>query len=610
MTELNIVELIEKNPITNLTNTYQNKLITKIKENFNDDEQHLFVASFYCYLNCIENEFIIDLDNIWQWLGFKQKQNAKTLLEKQFRNEIDYKILLMQQHKLKKDGKDGRGGHLHQTIMLTIEAFKLFCITAGTERAKQIHKYYIKLERTLQEVIKEECNDFKLQLEEQKKQLENKDKILEETKQEKDKILEETKQEKDKKREKTIIQNLRDKNVVYICKIEDHPTEEDKTKFIVKIGSSHNIKHRLSGIINTYNKNAKLLEVFECYDYINFETFLHKHSFITNYSYVMELSNGIKTTETYLVNQEQYNYFVKIITDNIQQFKQKTLSFEELNKIEEEKRKTEQEIQKKLELQLQINQIEIKKLELQLELTKEQNKVVKVEPKKEEIKLENYVIKNRNNSRSPFVHQYDGLPPHNLIKIFECEINVSRELPEISASALKIASRKNKIYKGYRWLLVDKTNTEPVVLPPTVESRQQYISYIAMIDVKQTKIEKVYASQKEGAIDNGLANNGVSTISRAIKQASMSCHRYWKYWNDCSQEMQNEYLKSNELPEKYVSANGLRVLQIDPKTDAVVETHLTKTDVIKKFQMSSTTLNNASKKNEVCKGFKWKIQEP
>ena len=32
----------------------------------------------------------------------------------------------MQQHKLKKEGKDGRGGHLHQTILLTVYAFKRF----------------------------------------------------------------------------------------------------------------------------------------------------------------------------------------------------------------------------------------------------------------------------------------------------------------------------------------------------------------------------------------------------------------------------------------------------------------------------------------------------
>ena len=86
---LNIVELIETNPITRLSNTYQNKLLTKIKERFTDDEQQIFVASFYCYLN-YHDEFIIDLDNIWKWLGFNQKVKAKVLLENHFKINIDY----------------------------------------------------------------------------------------------------------------------------------------------------------------------------------------------------------------------------------------------------------------------------------------------------------------------------------------------------------------------------------------------------------------------------------------------------------------------------------------------------------------------------------------
>ena len=50
MASLNIVELIESNPITKLTNTYQNKLLMKIKDKFTDEEQQMFVASFYCFL--------------------------------------------------------------------------------------------------------------------------------------------------------------------------------------------------------------------------------------------------------------------------------------------------------------------------------------------------------------------------------------------------------------------------------------------------------------------------------------------------------------------------------------------------------------------------------
>ena len=92
--ELNIIDLIEKNPISKLSSTYNGKLLNKIKENFTGFEQQLFVSSFFCYLNYDKNiDFVIDLDDIWRWLGFKQKINAKMLLEKYFKIDIDYKNL-------------------------------------------------------------------------------------------------------------------------------------------------------------------------------------------------------------------------------------------------------------------------------------------------------------------------------------------------------------------------------------------------------------------------------------------------------------------------------------------------------------------------------------
>ena len=51
MDKLDIVELIEKNPITKLSSDYNIKLLCKIKDNFTDMEQQLFLSSFYCYLN-------------------------------------------------------------------------------------------------------------------------------------------------------------------------------------------------------------------------------------------------------------------------------------------------------------------------------------------------------------------------------------------------------------------------------------------------------------------------------------------------------------------------------------------------------------------------------
>jgi len=140
LSELNVVELIENNPITRLSTTCQGSLINKIREKFTDNEQQLFLASFYSYLNYnAKTDFVIDLDNIWKWLGFSNKDKAKRLLEKRFQIEIDYKCLLT----LEGEQRKGRGGHNKETFMLTIYAFKKFCLKSGTKKADQIHEYYL-----------------------------------------------------------------------------------------------------------------------------------------------------------------------------------------------------------------------------------------------------------------------------------------------------------------------------------------------------------------------------------------------------------------------------------------------------------------------------------
>ena len=79
---VDIVNLIESNPITKLNGNYQSKLVEKVKNNFSNYEQQLFLSSFYCYLKYdLKNDFVIDLDDVWKWVGFNQKVKAKILLE-------------------------------------------------------------------------------------------------------------------------------------------------------------------------------------------------------------------------------------------------------------------------------------------------------------------------------------------------------------------------------------------------------------------------------------------------------------------------------------------------------------------------------------------------
>jgi hypothetical protein len=101
---VDIVNLIESNPITKFNGNYKSKLIEKVKNNFTSYEQQLFLSSFYCFLKYDNKiDFVIDLDNIWKWLGFSQKVRAKELLEKFFTINKDYKVLLSLEGKQKKN---------------------------------------------------------------------------------------------------------------------------------------------------------------------------------------------------------------------------------------------------------------------------------------------------------------------------------------------------------------------------------------------------------------------------------------------------------------------------------------------------------------------------
>jgi phage anti-repressor protein len=157
---INIVDLINNNPLAKLSKPYQSKLINKIKHAFTNDEQQLFVASFYCYLQYdSKKDFVIDFDDVWQWLGFSRKDNAKRLLESIFAVNIDYKILL-----LRTEERKNEGGHNRESIMLSVKTFKKLCLKAKTDKASQIHDYYIKLEEILHELLDEESSELREQL--------------------------------------------------------------------------------------------------------------------------------------------------------------------------------------------------------------------------------------------------------------------------------------------------------------------------------------------------------------------------------------------------------------------------------------------------------------
>lgn len=165
METLNIVKLInESSSATILSEKYASKLLNKIKKNFTISQQQMYVANFYCFLNHdSEKDFIIEFDNVWKWVDFSRKDSAKKLLEKYFKVGIDYKIVFRQSLECAHSGRPS------ETILLTINCFKKFCLKAGTKKADEVHDYYIKLEKMLNETVNEQTNELMKQLDYQTK---------------------------------------------------------------------------------------------------------------------------------------------------------------------------------------------------------------------------------------------------------------------------------------------------------------------------------------------------------------------------------------------------------------------------------------------------------
>ena len=341
MQELNIVELIEKNPITKLSNEYNNKLLKKIQLNFTGFEQQLFVSSFYCYLNYDKNiDLVVDLDDIWKWLGFKQKIDCKRLIEKHFQIDIDYKYIALEHSggSLKINNNvysqfseqnlsvnEKWGGHNIQKIFLTIKCFKSLCLKSQTKKASEIHEYYMKLEEVLHEIVEEETNELKLQLEQ-------KDNIIMEikqtTEQEKQLLLKNTKKEKQQAVEQAIIiQFPVNTECIYFGTIDN---TNDAGEKLIKFGHTNDLSTRILDHRKKYD-NFILVNAFRVQNKVEIENLIKTYPKIKRQIRSIEV-NGKNKTE--IIAYDATNFTIERLTKHIKDIiHSKTYSIDNFNRI-------------------------------------------------------------------------------------------------------------------------------------------------------------------------------------------------------------------------------------------------------------------------------------
>ena len=544
---VDIVRLIESNPIAKFNQTYQSKLIEKLQTNFSDYEQQMFLSSFYCYLKYDKvNDFVIDVDNIWEWLGFTNKGNAKKTIEKFFIIDKDYKILLPKiqqqifdsenmseieeeekEENITNDEKSKKqhGGHNKEKIMLNIITFKKLCLKAGTKRADEIHDYFIKLEEILYEILEEETSELKTQLLqiEDKKQKEYEDKLL------KQKVLD---------REKILLDEYSASGpIVYIIRVKTL----ESGRYVIKLGESRRgITGRYAEHKHKYEE-CLLLDCFAVTRSKDFESFIHNHENV-RLNKITNLVNHENENELFMIGKDlPYTMLLRIINNNLKYFNSHNGDLQ----LENENLKMMLEMK-------ETNNENIFVKELLKAVKQLSNKIDSVEKMNKEIleKINRPQARITTAFNEPLVNLGPRLQKINpetleLIQVYENVAEVMRENPNIKRPSLNKAIVENRTYCNYRWLFVERS-LDPLVINnivPTRPSIQKNIGYIAKLNQEKSEILAVYIDRKTAAQQNNYES--VGALDNPVKKFTLTKGHYYTLYDNCSEELRNSFEVSN-----------------------------------------------------------------
>ena len=565
---VDIVNLIESNPVTKLNGNYQSKLVEKVQKTFTNYEQQMFLASFYCYLkHDSKNDFVIDLDNVWKWLGFQQKVKAKALLEKNFTINKDYKMLLSQQVK---QNEKTQGGHNKETFMLNVDTFKKICLKAGTKKADEIHDYFIKLENVLHEILVEESEELKKQL------LELEDKKTQEynAKLEKQKSIE---------REKILLKEYATSgSIFYVIKVKTF----ENGSYIVKIGESRR------GVLERYKEHKTkydeclLIDCFAVNKSKDFETFIKEHEHIRG-NRVTDLPGHENELELFIIGKNlSYQTLLNIINNNIKYFNNN-----DTNKLELEIE------QLKLMLEMKTTNNDNLLIQELIETVKQMSsKIDNLENSNKDIssKLNSMQTKTTTNFNQPLITlgpRLQKINPEtmNIVKVYESVAECLKEYNfKVKRPSIDKAATENTIYNGFRWAFVDRNADQNILhnIPPTKQTKTQNLGYIAKLNKEKTKILNIYLDRKSAASLNGYTSS--SALDTPVKNFSLTRGNYYTLYDKCSDSIKETFIKKYGEPLLY--KNGIGQYTIE---NILVKEFICKYDCIKQNKISDKTLAKA-----------------
>ena len=608
--------------MTELQIKSDDELFQIMKAKMNTEEEQIFMTSHYLFLQygSDNTKFVIDFDDVWKNVEFTRKSNAKNVLDKHFKEHIDYKIGAAA-IAVAPNEKNLGGGQNKETILLTVDCFKNFCMLASTQKSKVIRSYYVKMENIMHEYFILKNNELQntLQLSQNALQVSIKETAI--------------------KRHEVLIETNRNKCLVYFCRIQLY----DDGSFILKIGETSDIKNRMESLSCNFGASIIVLDVFNCENSVRFEKFLHNSAEITKYKYNhLEHKNKKFSTEAYHIpNQKEYEKIVKFAKCELSKYNSM-----ELMKLRIEEKKIDlvssflpfcktydeimnilnritSPINSKLEIEATPNVIEQEEQyqeekqedQDQEEKQQEQDQEEKqqdLEESGEEGEIKNSIITTPN-SNGPIVQIYHKDNLKKVVQVFNSIMEATREFnyndKTASFTAVKKAYQHKTLYLDYRWHFI--VNRQELDLQKardigeTVVTQERNQGQVAMLNIDKTKILKVFKLSKDVAKE---IVQHPSAVCSAIKHGTPLNNHYWSRWENVNVSLQNKYLELNTLPVKQKNVRGTKIKMLHPVTNEIIKIFSSYTDVQKEMKISAKKIKELIEKNESYNGkYKFKL---
>lgn len=566
--------------LINFSNQTDDEITLALADKFSTEEEQQFVSHFKMFLayGNDTNMYVVDMDIVWEWIGFSTKGNCKKSLKKHFVEGIDYIVNL-----LILEDKQVHGGHNKEVILMNVDTFKGLCMLAGTARGKQTRHYYIAMENALFKYMTKKAEENRISLHTLRLQLET--------------IHDDNRRRQEQERHRILLEQNADKLCLYILKIKEHSADV----FDIKIGETNDIKTRIITHNTTYT-NPVILDIYPCARAHPFEQYILHRRDVSK-----QLIKG-KTEEIHIDEHFTYDDLTQIIKKNIENFdglsptqrlQSKIVSMKE--QLAHERRELMHALTTTSDPALQ--ELLHKTLEANLKSDNDMSMTHVQHNTYESVEVEHIPISDRK------VYKYQ---PNNLkepIAQFYSLREAARSLnnPTIHDYHIRNACQNNTEFAGYRWFTIDGNEERPTEIPPTTEQPKEvskrHKGYVAQLNCEKNKIINVFPYQK--AIVDQL-NIGSGRLSHAISHGKMAGNFYWQMYDDCDDNLKATF--EGVLPEPTRVATCSKIIQrIDPETDEVLETYQCIQDVCNLFRTCHQQLHKVSKDESIFKGFKWRI---